>query len=76
MSANQLLVWNARGLNSRARRSAVRSIVEQQRASIVCLQESKIENFSVSMNCDVSGIDFDFQGLLDDLSLVEVHLSG
>lgn len=76
MSANHPLVWNARGLNSRARRSAVRSIVEQQRASIVCLQESKIENFSVSMNCDVSGIDFDFQGLLDDLSLVEVHLSG
>jgi len=40
MSADHLLVWNARGLNSRARRSVVRCIVAQQRASIVCVQES------------------------------------
>ena len=49
MSANHLLVWNARGLNSRARRSVVRDIVVQQRASVVCLQESKVENFSVTI---------------------------
>jgi exonuclease III len=50
MSNNHLLVWNTRGLNSRARRSMVRNIVVQQRASISCLQESKVANFSVSMN--------------------------
>jgi hypothetical protein len=42
MSANHVLVWNARGLNSRARRSAVRDIVEKHRISIVCLQETKV----------------------------------
>lgn len=66
MSANHLLVWNARGLNSRARRSAVRDIVEQQRASLVCLQETKVQLLSVSMNCDITGIDFDYACLPAD----------
>ena len=60
MSANHLLIRNARGLNSRARRNVVRDIVAQQRASIVCLQESKVENFSVSMNHEITGIDFNY----------------
>ena len=63
MSANHLLVRNARGLNSRARRNVVRDIVAQQRASIVCLQESKVENFSVSMNHEITGIDFNYISL-------------
>jgi exonuclease III len=41
MSANHILVWNARGLNSRARRTAVRDVAEQQRASIICLQQRR-----------------------------------
>ena len=63
MSANHILTWNARGLNSRARHSVVRDIVAQQRSSIVCLQESKVATFSVSMNIDVTGIDFDYISL-------------
>jgi hypothetical protein len=58
MSANHLLVWNARGLNSRARRNV--DIVQQQRASIVCLQESKVADFSVTMNTDIAGSGFDY----------------
>jgi exonuclease III len=60
MSADHLLVWNAHGLNSRARRSVVRDIVEQQRILVLCLQETKIENLTVAMNIDISGIDFDY----------------
>lgn len=60
MSANQLLIWNVHKLNCRARHSAVRSLVEQHRASIVCLQESKVENFSVLLNYDITGVDFDY----------------
>lgn len=59
MSANHILIWNARGLNSRARRSAVRDLVEQHRASIVCLQETKVEHLSTAMNIDTTGIDYD-----------------
>jgi exonuclease III len=57
MSDNHILVWNARGLNSRARRSVVRDIVEQQRASIVCLQETKLESLPNSINIELTGFD-------------------
>ncbi|WVZ82473.1 hypothetical protein U9M48_029730 [Paspalum notatum var. saurae] len=60
MCDNHLLVWNARGLNSRAHRNVVRNIALQHRASVVCLQETKIEDFSVSLNNDLLGCDFDF----------------
>uniref|UniRef100_A0A8I6YEM6 Uncharacterized protein n=1 Tax=Hordeum vulgare subsp. vulgare TaxID=112509 RepID=A0A8I6YEM6_HORVV len=39
----QIVVWNVRGLNSRARRCAIRSLLCTTRASIVCLQETKME---------------------------------
>jgi len=60
MSTNHLLVWNAHGLNNRARRNIVRDVAEQQRASIVCLQETKVANLSASMNADLTGAGFDF----------------
>ena len=49
MNYNQFLVWNARGLNSRACRTVVRDIIVQERVSVVCLQETKVDDFSVSM---------------------------
>jgi hypothetical protein len=33
----RLVVWNARGLNRRARRTAVHELVRSERASFVCL---------------------------------------
>ena len=38
-----IICWNVRGLNSRARRDAVRDIVRDSHASIVCLQETKLQ---------------------------------
>lgn len=37
-----MLVWNVRGLNARSRREALRSLVSDSRASIVCIQETKL----------------------------------
>ena len=42
----KILVWNVRGLNSMARHSAVFQVVEAARASVVCLQETKMEIMS------------------------------
>jgi exonuclease III len=42
MNYCKFLVWNTRGLNSRARCIAVRDIVALERASMVCLQETKV----------------------------------
>jgi exonuclease III len=63
MSTNHIVFWNARGLNSRARRSVVRSISHLHQASVVCLQETKIENISVSLNLDLTSSDFDYAAL-------------
>jgi exonuclease III len=35
-------VWNVRGLNGRARRNVVREFLVQHRATVVCLQETKV----------------------------------
>ncbi|XP_071677148.1 uncharacterized protein [Lolium perenne] len=37
-------VWNARGLNNPARRSAVRIEVDDAQASVVCVSESKLQS--------------------------------
>lgn len=37
-----LLNWNLRGLNNPARRLVLRNMVSQQKATIVCIQESKL----------------------------------
>jgi exonuclease III len=37
-----ILDWNPRGLNSIARRDAVRDLIRDTHASIICLQETKL----------------------------------
>jgi exonuclease III len=44
-----VFVCNVRGLNDRARRTGVRSIVATMSASIVCLQETKLAIVSLSI---------------------------
>jgi exonuclease III len=38
----KILGWNPRGLNDKVRRDAVRDLVKDTRATIVCLQETKL----------------------------------
>jgi exonuclease III len=40
------LCWNVRGLNDRAKRDSVKSVVVDLRPSIICLQETKLSNIS------------------------------
>jgi exonuclease III len=49
MNHDQFLIWNARGLNSRARRTAVKDVFVLERVSVVCLQETKVAVFSLPM---------------------------
>lgn len=50
-----VLCWNVRGLNDRARRTVVRSMVYQCKCSILCLQESKLDSFSDEDRTDIGG---------------------
>lgn len=45
----KMLVWNVRGLNSPARRSAIFHVVVSANPSIVCFQETKVENVSLDL---------------------------
>lgn len=38
-----ILSWNVRGVNARARKDAIRTLVDGIRPSIVCLQETKLD---------------------------------
>jgi exonuclease III len=44
MLTDNILIWNVRGLNSRARRSVVRELVAQERFTLVALQETKLDD--------------------------------
>ncbi|XBI22307.1 hypothetical protein VPH35_063338 [Triticum aestivum] len=55
----KILIWNVRGLNARARRTAIRSLVVTANASIVCLQETKMALVCSSTVLEALGSEFD-----------------
>lgn len=59
MNLSNILVWNARGLNNKARRDYVRDTILSSKADIICLQETKVASFSSHLLLSVCGSDFD-----------------
>ena len=55
MLGQSLFIWNVRGLNSQARRDVVRQFFVQERLSIVCLVETKIDVLRPLMVSDLMG---------------------
>ena len=60
MLGQSLFIWNVRGLNSQARRDVVRQFFVQERLSIVCLVETKIDVLRPLMVSDLMGTTFDY----------------
>jgi exonuclease III len=65
--SENILVWNARGLNARARRDALREFIVSENFSLLCIQETK---FNVISAYDVmplagAGFDYDYQPTVD-----------
>ena len=54
-----IMFWNVRGLNSRAKRSAVRTVITSASPSIVCLQETKLSMVSSTLILETLGGSFD-----------------
>jgi exonuclease III len=46
MDSNGILIWNVRGLNDRAKRDSIKSLVLDTMPSIVCPQETKLSSIS------------------------------
>lgn len=53
-----ILVWNVRGLNARARRDTLRVVAGLANAAIVCLQETKLRDISPFMVSEMLGARF------------------
>ncbi|KAM3212345.1 hypothetical protein ACQJBY_065431 [Aegilops geniculata] len=50
-----VFIWNVRGLNNPARRQVVRDLVVRNRASIVCLQETKLDSVDKRLILELLG---------------------
>jgi exonuclease III len=59
MNPSSILIWNARGLNSKARRDVVRYVILSSQAEIVCIQETKVANMNQPLFLSVFGSAFD-----------------
>uniref|UniRef100_A0A453RC77 Endonuclease/exonuclease/phosphatase domain-containing protein n=1 Tax=Aegilops tauschii subsp. strangulata TaxID=200361 RepID=A0A453RC77_AEGTS len=55
----KIVVWNVCGLNTHAWRHAIRTLLDTTGASIVCLQETKLELLCSSIVPDTLGSEFD-----------------
>ncbi|KAJ1262463.1 hypothetical protein BS78_09G109600 [Paspalum vaginatum] len=55
---DNILVWNVRGLNRKARHDSVRCLINSVKPDIVCLQETKKEAISGRMVLSMLGNDF------------------
>ena len=42
----KILSWNVRGANNRDKRKVIKALIRSQRADLVCLQETKIQDMS------------------------------
>lgn len=43
----RVLCWNVRGLNSDKRNRVIRQKIDENQAVVICMQETKIENFDM-----------------------------
>ena len=55
----KVLVWNVRGLNSPARRSALYQVVDMVKLAIVCLQETKLSECPRNLIKSICPMGFD-----------------
>jgi endonuclease/exonuclease/phosphatase family metal-dependent hydrolase len=55
-----IVCWNVRGLNQRARQMAVCELAQSKKASLLCLQETKLDAMDRSLLVNMLGLDFDY----------------
>lgn len=60
MAAQNIFIWNARGLNMSARRAVVREFLSQERVSVVCLVETKLSDLCIAWANELLGMAFDY----------------
>ena len=54
-----VVVWNVRGMNNPAKRNAINNVISGSGASVVCLQETKIQDMTPALVRQCLGPAFD-----------------
>ena len=54
-----IVMWNVRGLNSPAKRNAINNVISSSGASVVCLQETKLQDVNIMVVRQCLGPAFD-----------------
>lgn len=44
----KILSWNVRGVNESSKRSTIKSLIQKWKVDVLCLQETKVENWSTT----------------------------
>jgi exonuclease III len=58
MNPSNIVCWNVRGLNSRARQDSVRNLVNSFNANVVCIQETKMAEIPMHTTLSALGSNF------------------
>ena len=45
----KLLSWNVRGANDNNKRKGIKALIRDQKANLVCLQDTKIQEMSIGV---------------------------
>ena len=45
----KLLSWNVRGANDNNKRKVIKALIRDQKANLVCLQDTKIQEMSIGV---------------------------
>lgn len=54
-----VVVWNVCGINSPTKRNAIKSVISSSSASVVCLQETKVQDMTLMLVQQCLGVEFD-----------------
>jgi exonuclease III len=66
MATEGILVWSIRGLNTRSHHDSLRELVKAERLSLMCIQESKLDDVSGYDIMQMFGPGFDYSFLPAD----------
>jgi exonuclease III len=66
MDHNSLVVWNARGLNAKSHHHTLRSLVDAEKPSVVCVQETKLSVLDDYTVMQLLGFGFDYVAMPAD----------
>lgn len=75
MLGHNIFIWNVRGLNTRALRDVVQEFLLQERVTVACLVETKLDVLLSPLSNELMGTSFDYACLPSSGALGSIVLA-